>query len=172
MHHIHVHTISPSPLTTFSHLPKLHLLILSLQITISNSSSAKDTATAAIKANKVMVFSKTHCPYCKKAKEEIKKLDPSFGLMELDEVKDGADVQAALLDMTGQRTVPNIFVNGKHVGGCDNVRMTFTYHSSVVISPSSHPFFLSLFLSDSIVSPPMQTLAAIASGEFQKMMKA
>ena len=68
-----------------------------------------------------MVFSKTHCPYCKKAKEEIKKLEPSFGLMELDEVKDGADVQAALLELTGQRTVPNIFVNGKHVGGCDNV---------------------------------------------------
>jgi glutaredoxin 3 len=31
-------------------------------------------------------------------------------------MKEGAEIQNALLDMTGQRTVPNIFVNGKHVG--------------------------------------------------------
>jgi len=28
-------------------------------------------------------------------------------------------MQGVLADMTGQRTVPNIWVNGKHVGGCD-----------------------------------------------------
>ena len=96
----------------------------------------KETVEAAIKGNKVMVFSKTYCPYCTKAKEAIGKLSPQFGLIELDNLKEGNDIQQALLDMTGQRTVPNIFVGGKHVGGCDN------------------------------------TLAAIASGEFQKMMQA
>jgi glutaredoxin 3 len=33
---------------------------------------------------------------------------------------EGADIQAALLSLTGQRTVPNVFVNGKHVGGNDD----------------------------------------------------
>lgn len=32
---------------------------------------------------------------------------------------DGADIQAALLEWTGQRTVPNVFIGGKHIGGCD-----------------------------------------------------
>jgi alkyl hydroperoxide reductase subunit AhpF len=34
-------------------------------------------------------------------------------------VEDGADIQDALLQKTGQKTVPNVFVNGEHVGGCD-----------------------------------------------------
>lgn len=34
--------------------------------------------------------------------------------------EDGADILDALLQKTGQKTVPNVFVNGEHVGGCDN----------------------------------------------------
>ena len=34
-------------------------------------------------------------------------------------MKEGSDIQAALLDITGQKTVPNIFVKGAHLGGCD-----------------------------------------------------
>ena len=33
--------------------------------------------------------------------------------------EDGADIQDALLQKTGQKTVPNVFVNGQHIGGCD-----------------------------------------------------
>ena len=40
---------------------------------------------------------------------------------------DGTEIQDALLQRTGQKTVPNVFVNGTHVGGCDN---TFEAHSS------------------------------------------
>ena len=43
-----------------------------------------------------------------------------FTAYELDEQSDGAAIQAALLEITGQRTVPNIFVKGQHIGGCDN----------------------------------------------------
>ena len=32
---------------------------------------------------------------------------------------DGPDIQDALLQKTGQKTVPNVFVNGTHIGGCD-----------------------------------------------------
>jgi glutaredoxin 3 len=81
--------------------------------------SSKETAVAHIKASKIVVFSKTHCPYCKKAKEAIGQLTPQFSIIELDVVKDGPEQQAALLEITGQKTVPNIFVDGKHIGGCD-----------------------------------------------------
>ena len=62
--------------------------------------SAKDTAEQLIKDNKVMVFSKSYCPYCTKAKEELTKLT-KFKAIELDNTNDGDDIQKALLDMTG-----------------------------------------------------------------------
>jgi glutaredoxin 3 len=37
--------------------------------------------------------------------------------VELDQENDGADIQRALQELTGQRTVPNIFINKKHIGG-------------------------------------------------------
>lgn len=33
----------------------------------------------------------------------------------------GGEIQTDLADLTGQKTVPNIFIKGKHVGGCDTV---------------------------------------------------
>ena len=35
---------------------------------------------------------------------------------------DGNDIQAALLDLTGQKTVPNVFIKGEHLGGNDNTQ--------------------------------------------------
>lgn len=32
---------------------------------------------------------------------------------------DGSQIQAALAEWTGQRTVPNVFIGGNHIGGCD-----------------------------------------------------
>lgn len=33
----------------------------------------------------------------------------------------GSAIQQYLLEKTGQRTVPNIFINQKHLGGCDSL---------------------------------------------------
>ena len=33
---------------------------------------------------------------------------------------DGSAIQAALVQLTGQRTVPNVFIAGQHIGGCDS----------------------------------------------------
>merc|ERR1711972_277706 len=70
-----------------------------------------------------MVFSKTTCPFCTKIKNLFKQLKVKIEVLELDQIVpegDGAAVQAALLEKTGQRTVPNVFINGKHVGGHDD----------------------------------------------------
>ena len=32
----------------------------------------------------------------------------------------GQELQDTLQNMTGQRTVPNVFIKGKHLGGCDD----------------------------------------------------
>lgn len=41
-------------------------------------------------------------------------------------MSNGGDVQSDLADLTGQRSVPNIFIKGNHVGGCDKVHQLHT----------------------------------------------
>ncbi|KAI8987487.1 glutaredoxin [Mycotypha africana] len=72
--------------------------------------------------NKVVVFSKSYCPYCRKAKEILKQNGcKDFFVIELDVDDNGAAIQDYLMEKTGQRTVPNIFINQKHIGGCDSL---------------------------------------------------
>lgn len=66
-----------------------------------------------------MVFSKTTCPYCAAVKSLFSDLRVDHSVCELDTRADGDDIRAFLIEETGQRTVPNVFIAGKHVGGCD-----------------------------------------------------
>lgn len=86
---------------------------------MSMLASPAEFAKAEIAKNKVVVFSKSYCPFCTATKELLKGMKVDYTLYELNEMDNGSDIQAALLDMTGQRTVPNVFINGKHVGGND-----------------------------------------------------
>ncbi|KAI0123955.1 putative glutaredoxin [Xylariales sp. AK1849] len=80
-------------------------------------SDAKTKAQSIIDENAVAVFSKSSCPYCKASKNLLNSLDAKFYTIELDQVPDGAAIQAALAEISGQRTVPNIFIGKKHIGG-------------------------------------------------------
>lgn len=65
----------------------------------------------------VAVFSKSYCPYCRATKQLLSELGAKFYAIELDQVDDGAEIQAALQDISNQRTVPNVFIAKKHIGG-------------------------------------------------------
>lgn len=71
--------------------------------------------------NKVVIYSKSYCPYCTKAKALFGELHVPIKVIELDQFDGGKEIQDALLQKTGQRTVPNIFINGQHLGGHDDV---------------------------------------------------
>lgn len=61
---------------------------------------------AQVKDNKVVVYSKTHCPFCKKAKDALKAAGlKDYLLVELDERDDGDEFQDALQKITGGRSV-------------------------------------------------------------------
>ena len=71
------------------------------------------------------VFSKSYCPYCVKAKDALRSALGQPGLAatevwELDERRDGSELQAALGRITGATTVPRVFVGGKFLGGGDD----------------------------------------------------
>jgi len=70
--------------------------------------------------NKVVLWSKSTCPFCDRIKSLLTSLNVDYLAIELDQRDDGAEIQGLLLEKTGQRTVPNVFINGDHIGGCDD----------------------------------------------------
>ena len=71
--------------------------------------------------NPVVIFSKSYCPFCRRSKALLDSLGIPFCAVELDQTSDGEEIQAALLRITGQKTVPNIFIKGTHLGGNDDL---------------------------------------------------
>ncbi|KAJ8536473.1 hypothetical protein K7X08_034874 [Anisodus acutangulus] len=93
----------------------------STQISKEQTEMALTKAKQIVSSNPVVVFSKTYCGYCTRVKQLLSQLGATFKVIELDRESDGDEVQQALLEWTGQRTVPNVFIGGEHVGGCDSV---------------------------------------------------
>ena len=75
---------------------------------------------STIAESKVVVYSKSWCPFCQRTKGLFDQLGVEYTAIELDEVADGPAIQEALLGLTQQRTVPNVFVGGNHIGGNDD----------------------------------------------------
>ena len=67
----------------------------------------------------VKIYTTATCPYCIHAKHLLKQR----GVTELNEIR--VDTLPAerqhMMDITGRRTVPQIFIGDTHVGGCDDL---------------------------------------------------
>lgn len=86
----------------------------------AGSEPADAAVSRWVSENPVVVFSKTWCPFCQKAKDALGSAGADFLVVELDEREDGDDIQAALEAKTGVRTVPRVFIGGKCIGGGDD----------------------------------------------------
>ena len=84
------------------------------------------TVPAPLSANAAMtqhaaitVYSTEVCPYCLRAKALLK----ARGVTSIDEVRVDHDPAArtVMIERTGRRTVPQIFIGGAHIGGCDDL---------------------------------------------------
>eukprot|EP01112_Ceratiomyxa_fruticulosa_P007616 TRINITY_DN197_c0_g1_i2.p1 TRINITY_DN197_c0_g1~~TRINITY_DN197_c0_g1_i2.p1 ORF type:complete len:136 (-),score=27.54 TRINITY_DN197_c0_g1_i2:159-566(-) len=91
-------------------------------VSLSSSNSVEQTTQDYINQNSVMVFSKSYCPFCRKAKDLLTSKGVDFKVVELNEDPLGSDIQNYLKIFTGQSTVPNIFINKTHVGGLDSIK--------------------------------------------------
>jgi len=67
----------------------------------------------------VKIYTTGTCPYCIQAKQLLK----SRGVAELDEIRVDlvAGERQTMMDITGRRTVPQIFIGEQHIGGCDDL---------------------------------------------------
>jgi glutaredoxin 3 len=68
---------------------------------------------------KVTVYSTTVCPYCVRAKMLLDKKGATYEEINLSK---NPELRDEMLEKTGgKRTVPQIFIGDKHVGGCDDL---------------------------------------------------
>ena len=67
----------------------------------------------------VKIYLTASCPYCIQAKQLLKQR----GVAEIEEIR--VDLQPGerqkMMEITGRRTVPQIFIGQTHVGGCDDL---------------------------------------------------
>ncbi|WP_431263730.1 glutaredoxin 3 [Roseateles chitinivorans] len=67
----------------------------------------------------VKMYTTLVCPYCVRAKHLLKQR----GVSQIEEVRVDLDPSQrdAMIQQTGRRTVPQIFIGDTHVGGCDDL---------------------------------------------------
>ena len=67
----------------------------------------------------VKMYTTLVCPYCQRAKMLLKQR----GVEQIDEVRVDLDPSQrdTMMQITGRRTVPQIFIGSTHVGGCDDL---------------------------------------------------
>ena len=67
----------------------------------------------------VTMYTTQVCPFCVRAKALLKQR----GVEQINEVRIDLDAQQRqqMMEITGRRTVPQIFIGDTHVGGCDEL---------------------------------------------------
>lgn len=68
--------------------------------------------------SKVVIYSKDPCPYCVKAKMLLQRKKVNFTEIKVTDDKTREEV---IKKSGGRMTVPQIFINDQHVGGCDDL---------------------------------------------------
>ena len=67
----------------------------------------------------IVIYTKSSCPYCRAAKDLLRRKGAEFEEISVD--GDRAGQAAMALKAGGRSTVPQIFIGGTHVGGCDDI---------------------------------------------------
>lgn len=67
----------------------------------------------------VRMYTTEYCPYCVRAKALLQQR----GVAAIEEIRVDLDPaqRGRMVELTGRRTVPQIFIGNTHVGGCDDL---------------------------------------------------
>ncbi|KAI1269182.1 thioredoxin-like protein [Xylariaceae sp. FL1019] len=103
------------------------------------SSEVESMFNSILTRSPMVIFSKTYCPYSKKAKalllDEYQIL-PAPYVVELDEHRLGKELQNLLYEKTGRKTVPNVLINGVTLGGSDDIALLEKHNTLVDVVKS------------------------------------
>lgn len=67
---------------------------------------------------RILVYTTGWCPYCQRARGLLTKKGIAYTEIDVD---DDAKLREEMIARSGRRTVPQIFIGDKHVGGCDEL---------------------------------------------------
>ena len=66
----------------------------------------------------VIMYSTAYCPYCMRARQLLEQKKVGFTDIRIDE---DPTKRAEMIAKSGRHTVPQIFINGQPIGGCDDM---------------------------------------------------
>merc|ERR1739845_192682 len=105
----------------FIHTLILYSLLLSFKHTADISISTMQEIDDFIANNKIAVISKSYCPHCTKAKRALNAAKANYKVLEIENRADCQKIQDYMLKKTKGRSVPRVFIDGKFVGGGDDI---------------------------------------------------
>ncbi|ELR53865.1 hypothetical protein M91_17305 [Bos mutus] len=85
---------------------------------------AQAFVNSKIQPGKVVVFIKPTCPFCRKTQELLSQLPFKQGLLEfvgITAAGNTSEIQDYLQQLTGARTVPQVFIGQECIGGCTDL---------------------------------------------------
>jgi glutaredoxin 3 len=68
---------------------------------------------------RVEIYSTLFCPYCARAKSLLERKGVKY--INFDIIEDGAKREEMVKRAGGRTSVPQIFIDGEHIGGCDDL---------------------------------------------------
>lgn len=66
----------------------------------------------------IVIYSSNHCPYCDRAKQLFDQKGAKYTEIRVDLDPKEREV---MMERSGRRTVPQIFIDDQHIGGCDDL---------------------------------------------------
>ena len=84
--------------------------------------SGEEQFKKILEDNKVVVFSKSWCPFCRQAISILENADIEHRVVDLEDEADGDAIHSAVKDVVGRTSVPQVFINGQSLGGCDDLK--------------------------------------------------
>jgi glutaredoxin 3 len=69
---------------------------------------------------KILMYTSAYCPYCTNAERLLN----NKGVKEIEKIQVDAspELKIAMMEKTGRRTVPQIYIGDVHIGGFDDLR--------------------------------------------------
>lgn len=117
-------TVSLGPSVSTTRSSSSSSSLLRARAGIDFSSVERDSLVAQIQSEPVMMYSKDFCRYCHSVKALFAKYDIPYTVSEINVNVPRSEMlktQAILMSISGQKSVPNIFIGGVHVGGNDTI---------------------------------------------------
>ncbi|XP_054792586.1 glutaredoxin-C4-like [Prosopis cineraria] len=105
----------------------LVMMVVATSMYLAHTYSESDAGFVlnTISSHNIVIFSKSYCPHCRRAKAVFKQLKQTPYIVELDERDDGWKIQSKLGKIVGSHIVPQVFINGRHIGGSDETIVAY-----------------------------------------------